>query len=60
MAEIILIVHDNELKMNLINDLLQSKRDHVLQTGAGKEALAIARAGVTHSILTDIKLWKCF
>jgi two-component system, cell cycle response regulator DivK len=52
----VLIVEDNELNMKLFNDLLTAHGYDTLQTGDGREALALARRHRPDLILMDIQL----
>ncbi|MEP6966848.1 MAG: response regulator [Pseudomonadota bacterium] len=56
MVKTVLIVEDNELNMKLFHDLLQAQGYHILQTGEGLAALALARAHKPDLILMDIQL----
>lgn len=56
MVKTVLIVEDNELNMKLFHDLLQAQGYHILQTGEGLAALALAREHKPDLILMDIQL----
>jgi two-component system cell cycle response regulator DivK len=52
----ILIVEDNETDVRLLNDILETRRYNILQTGDGLEAINIALANRPDLILMDIQL----
>ena len=56
MSKKVLIVEDNELKMKLFHDLLDSQGCETLQTREGLQALALARLHKPDLILMDIQL----
>ena len=56
MAEIILIVEDNELNMKLENDLLQAHGYDTLQSPDGKDTIQLAREYHLDLIVMDIHL----
>tara|TARA_B100000029_G_C16796520_1_gene675039 strand:+ start:97 stop:384 length:288 start_codon:yes stop_codon:yes gene_type:complete len=56
MSKTVLIVEDNELKMKLFHDLLESQGYEILQTRQSMEALKMARSEKPDLILMDIQL----
>ncbi len=56
MKKTVLIVEDSVLNMKLFNDLLEAHGYATLQTGCGREALALAREHSPDLIVMDIQL----
>jgi two-component system cell cycle response regulator DivK len=55
-GKLILIVEDNELNMRLLNDVLEAHGYAIIKTGAGEEAIELARREQPDVILMDIQL----
>lgn len=56
MTKTILIVEDNEASLSLLRDFLEDEGYHVVATGEGVEAIALAMEHVPDLVLMDIQL----